>query len=260
MQIDLTGKRAIVTGSTAGIGLAVAQGLALAGAEVVITGRSSARVDDACAMIRAEGASVPIMGLAADLATPSGAQALFEAVPEADILVNSLGTYHAKPLFDLEDEDWQAAFDVNVISAARLSRHYVSRMKEKSWGRLIFVSSQMAHNVPVDMAPYAASKAALQAVSRAYAKALAGSGVTANVVVPGLTRTDSALAALDRAGGDSEAIERAFLADNPGYNLIDRIATPQEVANLCLYLASPFSSATTGAALRVEGGIIDGIT
>ena len=260
MSFDLTGRTAIISGSTAGIGRAVADALGKAGAQIVVTGRNADRVDAARrAVLQGSSAPDPI-GISADLMTAEGATRLTSAVPDADILVMNLGLFTSAPLFDLEDDDWLQAFNANVLSATRLARHYAPRMMSRGWGRLIFVSSQMAHNVPTDFAPYAAAKAAIQAISRAYAKELAGSGVTSNVVVPGLTRTASALAALGTGETSPDAIERAYLRDNPGYNLIGRIATPEEVANLCLYLASPLSSATTGAALRVEGGIIDGIT
>lgn len=261
MHVNLDGKRAIVTGSTAGIGFAIAKGLAQSGAEVVVSGRTQAAVDKAASAIN-EGLSAPrATGLAVDLTIPAGAAALIKAVPAADILVNNLGVYGAKPLFDLDDADWDHIFNANVTSAARLSRHYAPGMKDKGWGRLIFISSESAQNIPVEMVHYGVSKAALQALSRGYAKALAGSGVTANAILPGPTRTESAsafIADLARKGGiPAEEAETRFLAENRPSTLIRRFADPTEVANLCVYVASPLSSATTGAALRVEGGIVE---
>lgn len=261
MQIDLNGKRAIVTGSTAGIGFAIARGLAEAGAEVVVSGRTQGAVDKAVAAINGALDAPRATGVAADLSTPEGAAAMIAAAPEADILVSNLGVYGARPLFELEDADWDHIFNVNVTSAARLARHYAPVMKEKGWGRLIFVSSESAQNIPVEMVHYGVSKAALQALSRGYAKALAGTGVTANAVLPGPTRTESSvafIADLAREGGvDPAEAEGRFLAENRPSTLIGRFAEPREVANLCVYVASPLSSATTGAALRVEGGIVE---
>jgi len=263
MIIDLTGKTAIVTGSTAGIGFAIADGLAKAGARVVVTGRTQAAVDKAVAAIKAGTTAGSVEGIAADLASLEGTAALVRAVPQADILVNNLGIYGAKPLFDLEDDDWLKLFDVNVVSAARLSRHYAPGIKDRGWGRLIFISSESAQNIPVEMVHYGVSKAAMQALSRGYAKALAGTGVTSNAVLPGPTRTDNVgqfLADFARERGiPAEDAEARFLTENRPSTLIRRFATAEEVANLCVYVASPLSSATTGAALRVEGGIVEGI-
>lgn len=262
MIIDLEGKNAIVSGSTAGIGFAIAEGLARAGAEVTVTGRTQAAVDRAVTAINAGFDAPRASGVAADLATPGGAKSLIAAVPEADILVNNLGIYGAKPLFDLNDADWETIFSVNVTSAARLSAHYAPLMKAKGWGRLIFISSESAQNIPVEMVHYGVSKAALQALSRGYAKALAGTGVTANAVLPGPTRTDNVgdfLADLARQRGiTAEEMEARFVSENRPSSLLGRFAAPEEVANLCIYVASPLSSATTGAALRVEGGIVEG--
>ena len=261
MNIDLTGKRAVVTGSTAGIGFAIAKGLSGAGADVVINGRTQAAVDKAIAAITSEQPNARVSGVAADLSTPDGAAALIAAVPWADILVNNLGIYGSKLLFELDDADWDHIFNVNVTSAARLARHYAPLMKSQGWGRLLFISSESAQNIPVEMVHYGVSKAALQALSRGYAKALAGTGVTSNAVLPGPTRTESSvsfIADLARESGiDAAAAEGHFLAENRPSSLIGRFAEPEEVANLCVYVASRLSSATTGAALRVEGGIVE---
>lgn len=263
MIIDLHGKRAVVTGSTKGIGLAVAEGLARAGARVTVVGRTRANVDKAVGTLVTAISSEHIQGVAADLSTSQGAQTLLDAVPHADILVNNLGIYSAKPVFELDDADWQTMFDVNVFSAARLSKHYAPQMKAQGWGRLIFISSESAQNIPVEMVHYGVSKAAMQALSRGWAKALAGTGVTSNAVLPGPTRTENAGAFLTNFArqhgftGTPEEIEARFLAQNRPSSLLGRFASPQEVASLCVYVASPQASATTGAALRVEGGIIE---
>lgn len=261
MIIDLSGKRAIVTGSTAGIGLAIAQGLAQAGAEVVVTGRTALAVDRAIAAIHAAWPAAQVRGVAADLATPDGTQTLIAAYPEADILVNNLGIYEAKPLLELDDADWERFFQVNVLSAARLSRHYASGMKERGWGRLQFVSSESAINIPTEMVHYGVSKAALQALSRGYAKELAGTGVTANAILPGPTATENVhafLAPLAAERGISvEEMSARFVAEKRPSSLLGRFASPQEVAHLAVYVASEQASATTGAALRVEGGIVE---
>jgi len=261
MNMDLNGKRAIVTGSTAGIGFAIAQSLAEAGAEVTITGRKAEAVASAVAAINQATGAPRATGLAADLATPEGSAALIAAVPDTDILINNLGIYFPKPVFELTDADWAQILQVNLITSARLSAHYAPKMQAKGWGRLIFISSESAQNIPVEMIHYGTSKAALQALSRGYAKALAGTGVTSNAILPGPTRTESSIAFLETlaqgADGSPAEIEARFLADNRPSTLLGRFATPQEVANLCLYVASPLSSATTGAALRVEGGIVE---
>lgn len=264
MKIDLTGKTAIVTGSTAGIGFAIARGLAEAGARVVVTGRTADAVERATAEINA-GRPVPrATGVAADLATRAGAQALIDAEPQADILINNLGIYEAKPLFDLEDADWERVFSVNVIGGARLTRHYAAGMKERGRGRVQFISSESAQNIPVEMVHYGVSKAAVQDLSRGWAKVLAGSGVTVNAILPGPTRTahvEVFLAGLAAERGiDPGEMEARFLADNRPSTIIGRFATPEEVANLAVYVASDQASATTGAALRVDGGVVESIT
>lgn len=263
MQIDLTGKRAIVTGSTTGIGFAIAEGLARAGAEVVITGRKQDTVNTAVESI---GTAVPgarLSGVAADLATAEGAQALIAAVPEVDILINNLGIYGGCPFFDIDEAAWEEILQVNVMSGVRLARHYAKGMQERSWGRIQFISSESALNIPAEMVHYGVSKAALQGVSRGLAKVLAGSGVTVNTILPGPTRTEGAQAMLanlaEERGVSMEEMETLFLAENRPSTLLKRFATPEEVANLCVYTASIQASATTGAALRVEGGIVESI-
>ena len=263
MIIDLSGKTAIVTGSTGGIGLAIAKGLASAGATVVITGRQQERVDAALAEVNAGRAGSQARGVVADLGSAAGCAALIGAEPDADILVNDLGIYAVKAFFDIEDADWDAFFQVNVMSGVRLARHYAQGMKARGWGRIQFISSESALNIPAEMVHYGVSKAALQGLSRGIAKVLAGTGVTVNTILPGPTRTEGAIAFIaemaQERGVSATEMEALFLAENRPSSLIQRFASPEEVANLCVYAASPQASATTGAALRVEGGIVESI-
>lgn len=263
MIIDLSGKTAIVTGSTGGIGLAIATGLAQAGAHLVIVGREQARVDAALARLRQETDRDDAIGVVADLGNAEGCKALIAAQADTDILVNNLGIYGAREFFDIGDEQWEEIFQINVLSGVRLARHYAKGMQDRGWGRIQFISSESALNIPAEMVHYGVSKAALQGVSRGLAKVLAGSGVTVNSILPGPTRTEGAITMMTEmatergvAVNDMEAL---FLAENRPSTLLNRFATPEEVASLCVYAASPQASATTGAALRVEGGIVESI-
>ncbi len=263
MIIDLSDKTAVVTGSTGGIGLAIATGLANAGARVVIVGRTQERVDTALAKLREATGRGDAVGAVADVGTLEGCHALIAAHPDADILVNNLGVYGACEFFDIDDALWNEYFEVNVLSGVRLARHYARGMRERGWGRIQFISSESALNVPTEMVHYGVSKAALQGLSRGLAKVLAGTGVTVNTILPGPTRTEGAVTmmaglAAERGVSPSE-MESLFLAENRPSTLLRRFATPEEVANLCVYAASPQASATTGAALRVEGGIVESI-
>lgn len=264
MKIDLSDKHAIVSGSTAGIGLAIALGLAQAGATVVVNGRTQERVDQALAQIRDKVPGARLQGIAADLGTPDGAASLFKQVPETDILINNLGIFEAKPFFDISDEEWQRFFDVNVMSAVRLSRHYAPAMVKRGWGRVQFLSSESGLQIPKEMVHYGMTKTALLAVSRGLAETLAGSGVTVNAVLPGPTRSEGVgdfFASMARDQGiASEALERDFLKEHRPSSLIQRLATVEEVANMVVYLASVQASATTGAALRVDGGVVRSIS
>ena len=260
MHIDLSARTAVVSGSTAGIGLAIAKGLAGAGARVVVTGRTRARVDAAIAAVRQELPQAKLDGVAADLGTAAGADALIRAVPETDILVNNLGIFEPKAFFDIPDADWQHFFEVNVMSGVRLSRHYAQGMARRGWGRIQFVSSESGVQIPAEMVHYGVTKTAQLAVSRGLAESLAGTGVTVNAILPGPTLSEGVgeffgkLAA--ERGVPQAQVEQEFIATHRPSSLIKRLASVDEVANLSVYLASEQASATTGAAMRVDGGVV----
>lgn len=260
MQIDLSNKTAIVTGSTAGIGLAIATGLAAAGARVIVSGRTQQRVDDAIASISRNMPHAELSGVAADLGTREGAQALIAAVPATDILVNNLGIFEPKAFFDIPDEDWLRFFEVNVLSGVRLARHYAPGMAQRGWGRIQFISSESGVQIPAEMVHYGVSKTAQLAVSRGLAESLAGTGVTVNAILPGPTSSEGVADFFGKIAaekGISQAeVERDFIATHRPTSLIQRLATVDEVANLSVYLASEQASATTGTAVRVDGGVV----
>jgi NAD(P)-dependent dehydrogenase (short-subunit alcohol dehydrogenase family) len=263
MEIKFAKRRAIVTGSTAGIGLAIATGLASSGAQVVVTGRTQARVDAAIKSVSRHARGAQVAGFAADLGTRRGAEQLMERVPEADILINNLGIFEPKSFFEIPDEDWHRFFEVNVLSGVRLSRYYAQGMVKRGWGRIQFISSESGLQIPAEMVHYGVTKTAQLAVSRGLAESLSGTGVTVNAVLPGPTRSEGvgdffAKIAKDK-GVAQEKIEEEFIATHRPSSLIGRLATPEEVANLCVYLASEQASATTGAAMRVDGGVVRSI-
>ena len=260
MIIDLAGRRAVVTGSTAGIGRATAEGLARAGASVVINGRGSERVNKAVQELRQAFPGIDILGVAADLSTAEGAEAFLAQASDADILVNNLGMAWPKPFAELTDDDWLNIFQINVMSGVRMTRHFLPRMVRQGWGRVVFVSSESAVNIPKEMIDYGMTKTAQLAISRGLAESVAGTGVTVNAVLPGPTRSEilsNWMTAQSKADGITiEEAEQTFLKANRPTTLIQRFATTDEVANMIVYLCSEQSSATTGAALRVDGGVV----
>ncbi|MGD9572930.1 MAG: SDR family NAD(P)-dependent oxidoreductase [Thermoleophilia bacterium] len=264
MRIDLTGRVALVTGSTAGIGFAIAGGLAAAGAEVVVNGRDQARSAEAAARLadRPDVAVAP-RGVGADVGTAEGCAGLAEAVPRVDVLVNNAGVFTPTPVLDIPDDEWQRHFEVNVMSGVRLSRAYVPGMLERGWGRVIFISSESALQIPAEMVHYGMTKTAQLAVSRGLAESFPASGVTVNCVLPGPTMTEGLHAMLDPDGTlDEAALDaagRRFVAESRPTSLIGRPSTPDEVAAMVVYLASDQASATTGAALKVDGGVTRGV-
>jgi NAD(P)-dependent dehydrogenase (short-subunit alcohol dehydrogenase family) len=263
MHIDLTGRTAVVTGSTAGIGRAIAEGLARAGASVVINGRTEERVATALGELRALLPKADFTGVVADLATTDGAAFLAAQAPHADILVNNVGTANPKPFFELADGDWRDLFELNVMSGVRASRHYMPAMMERGWGRVVFISSESALAIPKDMIDYAMTKTAQLAISRGLAEVAAGRGVTVNAVLPWPTNSEI-LSNWMKATAASEGItqaeaEQQFLRTMRPTTLINRFATTDEVANMVVYVCSEQASATTGAALRVDGGVLRSI-
>jgi NAD(P)-dependent dehydrogenase (short-subunit alcohol dehydrogenase family) len=263
MRIDLAGKRALVTGSTAGIGFAIARGLAEAGAGVVVNGRTAGRVATARDRLRELVPGAQIEGVAADAGSAEGAAELERQLPELDILVNNLGIFEPKGFFDIEDEDWRRFFEVNVLSGVRLARLHARGMAARGWGRIVFISSESGLQIPPEMIHYGMTKTAQLAVSRGLAETLAGTGVTVNAVLPGPTRSEGVgqfVAGLAREQGKSEAeVEQGFFETMRPTSLIRRFADVAEVANMVVYVCSPQASATTGAALRVDGGVVRAI-
>lgn len=257
MKIDLSGKTALVTGSTQGIGLAIADGLAGAGARVVVNGRNSDRVDEAVSRLDGD-----VLGVAADVTTDEGVATLLEQVPAVDVLVNNLGIFEAVPAREITDEPWRRYFDVNVLSAVRLIRSYLPGMTEKGWGRAIQIASDSALVTPAEMIHYGVSKTALLAVTRGFAKDAAGTGVTVNSVIAGPTHTagveDFVYQLVDKSLPWDEA-QREFMKLHRPQSLLQRLIEPEEIANMVVYLASPLASATTGGAVRADGGYVDSI-
>ena len=263
MNIDLSGKTALVTGSTAGIGYAIAKGLAASGAGVVINGRGQDKVDAAVANLKHAVSGAKVRGMAADVSTAEGCDALLKALPDVDILINNAGIFEPKNFFNIHDEDWSRFFEVNVMSGVRLSRAYLSGMLKRNWGRIIFISSESALNIPNEMIHYGMTKTAQLAVSRGLAKLTRGTAVTVNSVLPGPTMSDGVetmLKALAKERGQTvEEAAANFVKQHRPDSLLQRFASVDEVANMVVYAASKEASATNGAALRVEGGVVNSI-
>jgi NAD(P)-dependent dehydrogenase (short-subunit alcohol dehydrogenase family) len=263
MKIDLSGKRALVTGSSGGIGYAIAKGLAEAGAAVVINSRSDKSVNDAVARLQAELPGASVSGVAADLGDAQGVEALVGGAGTIDILVNNTGIYGPQDFFETSDDVWDQYWATNVMSGVRLSRALLPAMVEKGWGRVVFIASESARNIPADMIHYGVSKTALLGLSRGLAKRVAGSGVTVNSVLPGPTLSEGMAGMLQdevkRSGKPLEAVAAEFIMEHRPSSIIQRAATSEEVANMVVYICSLQASATTGASLRVDGGVVDDI-
>jgi NAD(P)-dependent dehydrogenase (short-subunit alcohol dehydrogenase family) len=263
MNLQLDGKLAMVTGSTAGIGLAIAKSLAAEGARVIVNGRTDARVSEAIATLRAEIAQAKLEPLSLDLAQAAGAEEAIQRFPDLDILVNNLGIYYPKPFEQITDGDWSSIIETNFLSGVRLSRHYLPRMIAKNWGRIIFISSESAVNIPLEMIHYGVTKTMQVALARGMAGATAGTGVTVNSVLAGPTRSEGVeqfVADLAKSKNASPGeVEQEFFRSTRPNSLLQRFATPEEVASMVTYVASPLSSATNGAALRAEGGCVQSI-
>lgn len=261
MIIDLKGKTALVTGSTEGIGYAIAKGLAAAGALVFLNGRTPAKVDAAAARLNAELGTASVRAAAADVGDAEGCEALLRQVPKVDILINNAGIFQPLDFFEASDEVWDRHWRINVMSAVRLSRAYLPAMEKAGWGRVVFLASESGLNIPVEMIHYGVSKTADIAVARGLAKRMAGTGVTVNSILPGPTLSEGVAAMLKdetaRTGKPLEEVAAAFVKQHRSTSIIGRAATVEEVANLVVYIASPQASATTGAALRVDGGVVD---
>ncbi len=263
MDLQLRGKRALVTGSTAGIGFAAAVGLYKEGVSVVVNGRSQEREEHAVAQIRGLGGDGQVSGIAADLSTIEGVAHLVGELSETDILVNNLGIFEPKPFEEIPDKDWLRFFETNVMSGVRLTRHYLPGMRRKNWGRIVFISSESGVQIPVEMIHYGMTKTAQIAIARGVAESVAGTGITVNSVLPGPTESEGVaqfVADLARQRGvDRSVVEAEFFESARPSSLLKRFATVEEVANMLVYVCSPLASATNGAALRVDGGVVRAI-
>jgi NAD(P)-dependent dehydrogenase (short-subunit alcohol dehydrogenase family) len=260
MKIDLSGKTALVTGSTSGIGHAIARGLAVAGANVVVNGRTQAKVDTAVAAIAGVAAGSKVAGVAADVSTAAGCETLVGTLPDVDILINNAGIFEPKAFFDIADQDWSRFFEVNVMSGVRLSRAYMPGMLKRNWGRIVFISSESALNIPAEMIHYGTTKTAQLAVSRGLAEMTKGTAVTVNSVLPGPTMSEGVETFVkDLAKQNGLSVEEAasnFVKQFRPTSLLQRFASVEEIANMVVYISSKEASATNGAALRAEGGIV----
>jgi NAD(P)-dependent dehydrogenase (short-subunit alcohol dehydrogenase family) len=263
MDLKLEGKQALVTGSTAGIGFAIAGALAKEGASVVVNGRTEQRVQAALKQLQPSGTRGKVEGLAANLGTAEGVQQAIARFPALDILVNNLGIFEVKPFEQISDDDWFRFFEINVLSGVRLSRHYLPGMKQRNWGRIVFISSESAVQIPAEMIHYGMTKTAQLAIARGLAETTAGTKVTVNTVLPGPTASEGVSKFVEQLAAeqqtDAASVEKGFFRGMRPTSLLQRFATPEEVAALVAFVCSPLSSATNGAALRADGGVVRSI-
>jgi NAD(P)-dependent dehydrogenase (short-subunit alcohol dehydrogenase family) len=263
MDLRLKGKLALISGATAGIGLAIAQELAQEGASVAIAGRDQAKLDSAVQHLKAHCGDAAVQAILADVTTVEGTTTLFQQVPTLDILINNLGIYEPKAFVDITDEDWLRLFNINVMSGVRLTRNYLPAMMQRNWGRIIFIASESAISTPPEMIHYGMTKTAQLAIARGLAETTKGTGVTVNSVMPGPTRSEGIVEFLQKmsssANATPEEAEAEFFQKHRSASLLQRLIEPEEIAHLVAYLASPLSAATNGAALRAEGGLLRAI-
>jgi NAD(P)-dependent dehydrogenase (short-subunit alcohol dehydrogenase family) len=263
LDLKLSGKVALVTGSTAGIGFAIARSLAIEGTHVYVNGRTQERVDAAMAAIRSHAATAEVDGIAADFSGSAGAEAVIAKLPAVDLLVNNVGIFGPKPFVEIADADWYRFFEINVMSGVRLARHYLKGMLKKNWGRILFIASESGVQIPAEMVHYGMTKTAQIAVARGIAESVAGTGVTANSIIAGPTESEGVsgfVEAMAQQQKKSKAdIEKEFFEHVRPSSLLKRFATVDEVAAMVAYVASELSSATNGAALRVDGGVVRAI-
>ena len=263
MNLGLQGKSAVVSGSTAGIGLAIATALAAEGATVVVNGRTQARVDAALKAIQKHVASAELRGVAADLGTAAGVESFLQQVPAADVLVNNLGIFDVKPFLKISDAEWLRFFEVNVLSGVRLARAYLPGMLKKNWGRVIFISSESAQHIPVEMIHYGMTKTAQVAIARGIAESVAGTGVTVNSILAGPTASEGASKFVENMAKEQNLstaeVERQFFTSARPTSLLKRFETPEEIATVVAFVASMQSIAINGAAVRAEGGVVRSI-
>lgn len=263
MDLELDGKRALISGSTAGIGYAIAEALAKEGAHVIVNGRTKQRVDAAVKKLCAAGLRGQIDGFAADLGTADGVAQITAQYPEVEILVNNLGIFEPKPFEQIPDADWFRFFEVNVLSGVRLSRHYLPRMKQKGWGRIVFISSESAVQIPAEMIHYGMTKTAQLAIARGLAETVAGTEITVNTILPGPTESEGVETFVEQMAASRkisrEEVENEFFRTVRPSSLLQRFERVDEIAALVAFVCSPLASATTGAALRADGGVVRAI-
>ncbi|HEX4119327.1 MAG TPA: SDR family oxidoreductase [Verrucomicrobiae bacterium] len=258
MDLQLNGKSAVVSGSTKGIGFAIASRLAAEGARVIVNGRSEKSVDEALTQLRRSAPDAKVESFAGDLSTPEAVQGLLKRFPAMDIVVNNLGIFEPKPFEEISDDEWRKFFEVNVLSGVRLSRAYLPGMKERNWGRIVFISSESGIQTPVEMIHYGTTKTAQLAVSRGLAEVCAGTGITVNAVLPGPTHSAGVEEFVNKLGGGKpfDVFEKEFFKNVRPSSLLKRFEKPEEIANLVAFVCSPLASAISGAALRVDGGVV----